>query len=97
MYHIHTEENIACGKNGWEDTLPDITQGSEFNNDKDPKKVDTKAEATNEKDHTDMLRMMDIPHNCICIPYTRPTTTRQNKWVPIIPSDMIGFCGTDDL
>ena len=45
LFHIHTKKNIVFRKNGWEGTVPDVTQGSEFNNDKDPKKVlDTQAE-----------------------------------------------------
>ena len=52
--HICTEKNIACRKNGGECTLPDVTRGSEFNNNRDSKKVlDTEAETTNKKDYTD--------------------------------------------
>ena len=69
-----------------------ITQGSEFNNDKDLKKaLDTEAEKTNKKDHMEMPWMPEIPHNCIYSPNTRATTVIQNKWTPIIPSSWTGF------
>ena len=42
---------IVCRKNGCEGTLPGITWESEFNSDRDSKKVlDAKAETTNKKD-----------------------------------------------
>ena len=43
------------------------------------KVLDTKAEITNKRDHTDMPWMPEIPHNCICNPNIRPTNARQNK------------------
>ena len=41
-------KTLLAEKNGWEGKLPDVTRGSELNNDKDSKKVlDTGAVATN--------------------------------------------------
>ena len=98
LFHIRTKKNIVFRKNGWEGTLPYVTQGSEFNNDKDPKKVlDTQAETTHKRDHTDMSWMSEILHNCICSPSTRSTIATQNKWIPIIPSDWTGSCEADDF
>ena len=51
LSYIRTENNIACWKNGWEGPLPDVTRGSEFNTDKNLKKVlDTETEMTNKKE-----------------------------------------------
>ena len=44
-------KTLLAEKNGWEGTLPDVTRGSEFNNDNDSKKVlDTEAETMDARD-----------------------------------------------
>ena len=69
LSHNLTKKNIACRKNGWEGTLPDVTKGSEFNNNKDLKKaLDTEAETNKERDHTYMPWIPDIPENCNVAP-----------------------------
>ena len=54
-YYICTEKNIICRKNGWKGTIPDVTRGSGFNNNKDPKKVlNSETQTTNKNGYTDM-------------------------------------------
>ena len=80
------KNQLGRNEQGWFDInilwkqLVRVNWESEFNNDKDTKRVlDKEAETTNKKDHTNMPWMPEIPHNCICSPYTRSTTARKNK------------------
>ena len=72
--------------------LSDVTQESEFNNDKHPKKVlDAEAETVNKKDYTEMPWMLEIPKNVSPIPgQLPPNRTNGHRLIQVVG---LGFAG----